>query len=228
MLSIVPTPIGNLKDITLRALETLKAADVIACEDTRHTKKLTLHFEIETKLISFHDHSSPVKLKELIEMLEEGRHVALVSDAGTPLISDPGFPLVRAAIQKDIQVEVLPGACALTAALSASGLPSEAFSFFGFLPSKLAGRKKKLQNLEPREETLIFYESPYRIQKTILNIQEVLGDRELVIARELTKKFEEIIRGKVSEVIEKISGRSIKGEIVLLVAGKNRKPVFTS
>lgn len=228
MLYLVPTPIGNLRDITVRALDVLKEADVIVCEDTRQTAKLLNHYEIKKPLDSFHDHSGPLKLEKLIRDLEEGKTLALVSDSGTPVLSDPGFPLVRAAIQKGIRVEALPGPCAAITALTASGLPSESFSFFGFLPQKTAARQKKLAGLSESSETLIFYESPFRLIKALEDMKNTLGDREAVVARELTKKFEEVARGYLSELIAHFSKKTVKGEIVLLVAGKDRKETLHS
>ncbi len=225
-LYLVPTPIGNLRDITLRALDTLKEVDVIACEDTRQTQKLLNHYEIKKPLVSFHEHSSTGKLEEIKTRLLQGDSVALVSDSGTPLISDPGFPLVREAIRSGIRVEALPGASAVVTALAASGLPTHRYSFLGFLPPKSAARKKRIAEVSEREDTLIFYESPYRVLQMLNDLREVLGDREAVAARELTKKFEEISRGFLSTLIEKNSKGKILGEFVILVAGKNQKRVF--
>ena len=232
MLYLVPTPIGNLRDITLRALDVLKTADVIACEDTRRTRQLLTHFEIggqngpRALLLSLHDHSHPKRREEILAELAAGKTVALVTDAGMPLISDPGFPLVREAIQKGFCVQALPGAFAGVTALAASGLPAESFSFFGFLPPKSQGRRKKLTFLATREETLVFYESPYRLLKVLQDMRDVLGEREAVVAREITKKFEEIVRGNISDLIAKFDKRKVLGEIVILVAGKNRKAVL--
>lgn len=227
MLYIVPTPIGNLRDITLRAIDVLKAADFIVCEDTRRTHKLLITYEIDKPLFSFHDHSSPEKLKALIGKLKENQTIALVSDAGTPLISDPGFDLVHEAIRHDIKIEALPGPSAILTALVASGLAVDAFSFFGFLPQKSAARKKVFLHLKDREETLIFYESPYRVLKVLEEMKEIFGDREAAVARELTKKFEEISRGHLSEIVKKYASRSLLGEFVILVSGKDRKKLFS-
>ena len=227
MLSIVPTPIGNLRDITLRALDALKAADLIICEDTRHTQKLLTAYEIKKPLISFHEHSAPGKVKEIMAMLAEGKNLALVSDGGTPLISDPGFQIVNEAIRSKTPFEVLPGASALTTALAASGLATDSFSFFGFLPQKSAARKKFLSELLEREETLIFYESPYRLVQTLEEMKEIFGEREAVVARELTKMFEEIQRGFLADLAAKFSAKKVLGEIVVLVAGKGRKKLFS-
>ena len=227
MLFIVPTPIGNLRDITLRALDTLKSTDMILCEDTRHTQKLLSVYEIKKPLMSFHEHSAPGKVKEIIRILEEGKNLALVSDGGMPLISDPGFQIVHQAILQKIPFEVLPGASALTTALAASGLATDSFSFFGFLPQKAAARKKFLLSLTEKEETLIFYESPYRLVQTLEEMAEIFGQREAAVARELTKKFEEIQRGTLADLVVKFSSKKVLGEIVVLVSGKNRKVLFS-
>jgi len=232
MLYLVSTPIGNLKDLTFRALEVLKSADVIACEDTRRSGQLLKHYNLSTpgggspKLLSFHDHSGPGRVREIISLLKEGKCVALVSDGGTPLISDPGFPLVREAIREGISVESVPGPSAVTAALVASGLPTERFTFFGFLPAKSAKRKKELRAAGELEHTLVFFESPYRVGAVLTEMLEVMGDREAALCRELTKKFEETVRGNLSELAEKFKGKKVLGEIVLVLAGKGRKKVF--
>jgi len=226
MLIIVPTPIGNLGDLTFRALETLKQADAIICEDTRRTQILLKHYQVENKLISYHEHSDVSQTELILVKLREGQRLALVSDGGTPLLSDPGFKLVRRVREAGMPVETLPGASSITTALVASGLATDTFTFFGFLPPKSAARKKNLEELEEREETLIFFESPYRLIKTLNDMQTVLGDREAVVARELTKKFEEMIRGKLSEILSRLKKKEAKGEMVLLVAGKNRKSLF--
>lgn len=228
MLTIVPTPIGNLRDITLRALDTLKEADFIVCEDTRQTQKLLTHYEIKKPLLSFHEHSPKSTVDKIISYIKEGKSIALVSDSGTPLISDPGFPVVREALRQGLQVQALPGASALTTALAAGGLAVNQFTFWGFLPQKSAARKKELQGLAEREDTLVFYESPFRLIKSLEDMKEVLGDREAVVARELTKKFEEYQRGYLSELIQYFSAKKILGEIVILVAGKEQKEVLHS
>ena len=228
MLYIVSTPIGNLRDVTLRALDVLKAVDGIICEDTRQTQKLLSHYEIKKQLVSFHEHSGSERVQEIISQLQEGKSMALVSDGGMPLISDPGFPLLREAIQKGISVEALPGPSAVTTAVAVSGLPTEQFSFFGFLPTKSAARGKILASLRERSETLVFYESPFRLLKTLVQMKEIFGDREAVVARELTKKFEEVSRGYLSELIAKFSKKKVLGEIVILAAGKDRKEVLHS
>ena len=226
MLFIVATPIGHLKDITLRALEVLKVADAVACEDTRRTGQLLKHYEISAKLLSFHDHSGPARVREIISLLKEGKNVALVSDGGTPLISDPGFPLVREAIREKIRVEAIPGPTALVTALVASGLPTERFTFWGFLPPKSARRKKELEEASSIEQTLVFFESPYRVGAVLAEMLEIFGDREAALARELTKKFEEIARGTLTELAERYRKEKVLGEVVLVVAGKGRKKVF--
>ena len=226
MLYIVPTPIGNLRDITLRAVDTLREADLIVCEDTRHAQKLLKAYEIHKPLLSLHEHSGEGRIREVLDRLSEGMSVALVSDSGTPLISDPGFELLREVIREGLGFEILPGPCAFLTALVASGLATDAFSFCGFLPPKPTARKKLLASLEPREETLIFYESPYRLQQTLEDMRTTFGEREAVVARELTKKFEEISRGYLSELAAKFSQKKVLGEIVVLVAGKGRKELF--
>jgi 16S rRNA (cytidine1402-2'-O)-methyltransferase len=226
MLYLIATPIGHLKDITLRALEILKSADFVAAEDTRHTGQLLKHYEIKTALISFHDHSGPGRLKEIITSLKEGKNVALVSDSGTPLISDPGFPLVREAVREGIRVEAVPGPSAVITALAAGGLPTERFTFWGFLPHKPGPRKKELAEAALLEHTLVFFESPFRTAAVLKEMAEILGEREAVVGRELTKKFEEFVRGTLLELAEKFGKGKILGEIVILVAGKGRKKVF--
>jgi 16S rRNA (cytidine1402-2'-O)-methyltransferase len=227
MLYLVATPIGNLKDITLRALEVLKAADAIACEDTRRTGQLLKHYEISSKLLSFHDHSGPGRIREIISLLKEGKDVALVTDGGTPLVSDPGFPLVREAIREKIRVEAVPGPSSVAAGLVTSGLATERFTFWGFLPAKSGRRRKELQEAADLEHTLVFFESPHRLAALLGEMVEIFGDREAVVARELTKKFEEIIRGTLAELAERFKGKKVLGEIVVVVAGRGRKKVFS-
>src|SRR5437868_6608700 len=204
-LYIVATPIGNLEDITQRALRVLREVDLIACEDTRHTRKLLNHLGIETKTISYHEHNERERADELCALLESEQDVAIVSDAGTPLISDPGFRVVNLAIEKGIAVVPVPGASALAAALSASGLASDQFFFAGFLPPRATARIVVLEKLRSIDATLIFYEAPHRIAATLRDALAVLGDREAVIARELTKLYEEFARRKLSELIERLS-----------------------
>ncbi len=227
MLYLVSTPIGNLKDITLRALEILKSADVILSEDTRRTGTLLKHYEIEPpRILSFHEHSGPGRVREILSLLKEGKTAALVSDSGTPLISDPGFPLVREAIREGIKVESIPGPTALAAALAASGLPTERFTFTGFLSPKSARRRRELEELAGLEHSLIFFESPHRVAALLQDMAEILGDREAAVCRELTKKFEEIIRGTLAGLAQKLSKHKILGEIVIVVSGKGRKRVW--
>ncbi len=226
MLTIVPTPIGNLKDVTLRALEVLKSADAVICEDTRHTGRLLQHYEIKKPLISFHDHSGPQCAAQIAERLEHGENLALVSDAGTPLISDPGFPLVREALRRGVRVEALPGASALLCALAASGLAVNQFSFLGFLPNKGAQRRKVMAGVADREDTLVFYESPFRIPQFLSDALQVFGDREAAVAREITKKFEEIARGRLSALVKKFEKQTPRGEFVIVIAGKDQKAVL--
>ena len=226
MLTIVPTPIGHLSDITLRALEALKQADIIVCEDTRQTQKLLQHYAIAKPLLSYHDHSSAHKTAGLVALLKEGKHLALVSDGGMPLVSDPGFQIVHAVLGEKLPLEVLPGPSAVTTALVLSGLPTDSFSFMGFLSNKGQRRKHELQGLADREETLVFFESPFRIVKMLEDALAVFGDREAAVARELTKKFEEVLRGNLSELIREMTQKPRKGEMVVLVSGKNRKSVL--
>lgn len=227
MLSIVPTPIGNLRDVTYRAIDVLKSCDAILCEDTRHSAKFLQAYEISKPLVSFHDHTTGSKTDALLRRLEAGEHLALISDGGMPLISDPGFELVNAAIKKGLPFEVLPGACAVPVAVAASGLATDSFAFYGFLSNKSAARKNFFKKIEDREETAVFYESPYRLIQSLEDMLSVLGDREAVVARELTKKFEEVARGTVSSLISKFKTKKILGEIVLLVSGKDRKRLLS-
>jgi 16S rRNA (cytidine1402-2'-O)-methyltransferase len=214
-LYIVATPIGNLEDITLRALRELKEADLIACEDTRHTRKLLSHFQISKPTVSYHEHNEHERSPELIKKLEEGLNIALVSDAGTPLISDPGCRVVSEAIARGIQVVPIPGPSALITALSASGLSTVGFAFVGFLPARRAARRARLKELANINSTLVMYEAPHRIKETIEDARAAFGERECVIARELTKLHEEFVRAPLSE-IEIPEGRA-RGEIVLLI-----------
>lgn len=217
MLYIVSTPIGNLQDITLRALEVLKSVDLIAAEDTRHTKNLCNAYQIATPLTSFFEHNEQVKAHHLLALLREGKNVALVSDAGTPGISDPGFRLIRMAKENQIPFTVIPGACAAVAGLSLSGLPSDRFVFKGFLPIKSGARRKALVAIRPEDGTVIFYESPHRILKSLKDIEEVMGDPLIVVVRELTKKFEERLEAKASELFAHFSLHKPLGEFVILI-----------
>jgi len=218
-LYIVSTPIGNLADFTFRAVDTLKNVSLIAAEDTRVSGKLLKHYEIVTPMLAYHDHNKEQATPGLLRKLEHGADIALITDAGTPMISDPGFYLVRAAIGQGLVVVPIPGASAMLAALVAAGLPSDRFSFEGFLPRK-KGRQTRLRKLAEDPRTLILYESPHRIERTLRDIAEFMGDRQVVLAREITKKFEEFMRGTVSEIREQLSARSIKGEVVIMIGGK--------
>jgi len=222
-LYIVSTPIGNMEDITLRALRILKEVDLIAAEDTRRTGLLLKHFSIQASLTSYFEGNELKKREFILAKLKEGKNVALVSDAGTPGVSDPGFRLIQLAIENQLPIVPIPGSSAVITALSVSGLPTDAFLFKGFLPHKSKKRKDLLREMENVRETLIFYESPHRISETLNDILEILGDREIVLTRELTKVYEEIIRGKVSEILKQVGERTLKGEITLVISGKTRK-----
>jgi 16S rRNA (cytidine1402-2'-O)-methyltransferase len=217
VLYIVATPIGNLEDITLRAIRVLKEADVIAAEDTRHTQKLLSKFDIHTPLTSYHDHNKEEKAPVLVARLLEGKNVALVSDAGTPGISDPGYFLINLAVDQKIPVVPIPGATAAIAALSVSGLPTDRFVFEGFLPSKHTARMKRLIELAKEERTLIFYEAPHRIMQALEDMQTVLGDRKAVLTRELTKVHEQVLRGRIPDVRRQLEAGSMKGEFTIIV-----------
>ena len=217
ILYLVATPIGNLEDITLRALRVLKEVDLIACEDTRHTRKLLSHFEISKPTISCHEHNERERVTELIAKLQSGANIALVSDAGTPLLSDPGYRLVREAIASGLQVVPIPGPSALLTALAASGLPIDEFTFAGFLPPRQTARKARLRELSKLDSTLVLYEAPHRIRQTLADCLEVLGDRQGAIARELTKLHEQFVRGSLSEIAGGLTEGSCRGEMVLLI-----------
>jgi 16S rRNA (cytidine1402-2'-O)-methyltransferase len=219
VLYIVATPIGNLEDITLRALRVLKEVDLIAAEDTRHTQALLHHYGIKTPLTSYHEHNERSKAQDLVERLARGKNIALVSDAGTPVISDPGYRLVVEALQNSIQVIPIPGPSALAAALSVAGLPTDRVAFEGFLPAKKQERKIRLAALQRETRTLVFYEAPHRLKESLDDILCIFGDREIVVARELTKLHEEFLRGAVSDVIERLAERAVKGEVTILVHG---------
>jgi 16S rRNA (cytidine1402-2'-O)-methyltransferase len=222
-LYIVSTPIGNLEDITLRALRILKEVDLIAAEDTRHTGHLLKHYDIHTPLTSYFEGNELKKKEFILSKLKHGDRIALVSDAGTPGISDPGFRLIQLAIENQIPVVPIPGPSALISALSIAGLPTDAFLFKGFLPHKSKKRQDLLKQLKEGRETLIFYESPHRLAETLKDILETLGDREMVLTRELTKVYEEVLRGRVSQIRSQIGERKLKGEITLVIEGKTRK-----
>jgi len=227
-LYLVATPIGNLEDITLRALRTLRECDVVAAEDTRHTGQLLRHFEISKPLLSYFQFNEAKRSEEIIERLGRGEKVALVTDAGTPGISDPGERVVRAAVNAGLRVESVPGACALVAALTASGLPADEFHFIGFLPHKSGQRRNQLEAARSLPGTLVLYESPYRIEKLLGELAELMPDRDVVLARELTKKFEEFLRGKPAELIAHTKTRALKGEFVVLISparpGETKSP----
>lgn len=215
---VVSTPIGNLDDMTYRAVTVLRAAAAIACEDTRHTRKLLTHFGIDTPMVSLHEHNEAQRTAELLARIEAGDTVALVSDAGTPLISDPGYRLVREAAARGIRVSPVPGASALLAALAAAGMPTDAFRFCGFLPRKEGERRQLLESLRSETATLVFYETPHRVLQSLADIAEVRGDPDVVAARELTKVHEEFIRGTASAVRQALAGRDlVRGEFTLVV-----------
>ena len=219
-LFIVPTPIGNLKDITIRAIDTLQTVDIIYAEDTRTSLKLLNHYEITTPMKSFHMHNEHSKLDNIISSLKQGKTAAIISDAGTPGISDPGFSLVRACIENDIEVECLPGPTALIPALINSGFPCEKFSFEGFLPAK-KGRTKRLKEIVTQEKTMIFYESPHRLIKTLKDFSEhFTGENQVSVSREISKKFEETIRGTLLQVIDHFEKNKPKGEFVIVLSTK--------
>jgi 16S rRNA (cytidine1402-2'-O)-methyltransferase len=219
VLYVVSTPIGNLEDITLRALRVLREVDLIAAEDTRRTRQLLTHYGIRKPLISYHDFNRRMREKTLLQELREGKSIALVTDAGTPGISDPGEELVLGAIQESIPLIPIPGPAALISALSVSGLPTESFLFYGFLPSRAAARKKWLASLKDRPETLVFYESPRRVGSLLQDAAQILGDRRVVVAREMTKVYEEVYRGSVSEVLERLGEEEVKGEVTIILEG---------
>jgi 16S rRNA (cytidine1402-2'-O)-methyltransferase len=218
-LYIVATPIGNLEDITIRAINTLHDMDVIICEDTRRAGILLNKYDIHKKLISYHEHNERKKLSKIITLLQDMRKVALICNAGMPLISDPGYVLIKEAIEKDIPVSVIPGPSALTAALAIAGLPVNNFVFEGFLPKKAGRRKKKLESFKKENRTIVFFESPMRIGKTLKELFDNIGDRQIVLCRELTKYHEEIRRGKISKILKKMPTE--KGEFTIVLGGAN-------
>jgi len=234
-LYLVATPIGNLEDITLRALRILKEVDLIACEDTRQTQKLLTHYGIQTRTVSYHEHNEMTKAAELVVDLEGGAKIALVTDAGMPGISDPGFRLISLAIRHHVPVVPIPGASAFLAALVASGLPTDSFRFSGFLPAKSGQRRKLLESVRESERTQVFYEAPHRLLETLADVVEVMGtDRHVVVAREVTKLHEEFLRGRVEDVLQQLKSRGeVKGEITLLIAkqessGESGEPIAKS
>lgn len=224
-LYLVGTPIGNLEDITLRALRILKEADQIACEDTRHTQKLLAHYDIRKPLVSYHEHNEMKRAAELAAAMEQGARIALVSDAGMPLVSDPGHRLVGLCLQNQIPVVPIPGPSALLASLSGSGMPTEEFLFLGFLPARSGERRRAFERLRIEERTIILYEAPHRIAGSIADALDILGDRPACLAREVTKIHEEFLRGKLSEILASLKERSVRGEITLILGPPNEAEV---
>jgi len=223
ILYIVSTPIGNMADISARAIECLSAVDAIACEDTRHSGRFLSHIGVKNKLMSYHDHNAGTRSSSIIEMLNSGSSVALISDAGTPGVSDPAYRVVKDAVAEDIIVQAIPGASSLLAALVVSGLPLDRFCFEGFLPPKGAKRLKRIEDLMDETRTIIFLESPHRINKLLNSIYEILGDREISVSRELTKLHEETVRGYVRDVYEKLQEKKPRGEYTVVLRGKDKK-----
>jgi 16S rRNA (cytidine1402-2'-O)-methyltransferase len=219
MLFVVATPIGNLGDITLRAVEVLKSANVIAAEDTRHSGLLLKHLEIKKPFVSYHEHNEAARTTELVERLGRGENVALITDAGTPGLSDPGLRLIRECIKRELLFTIIPGASSILTALLGSGFSTEKFSFRGFLPVKSGQRERELRAVAERDETAIFFESPYRLTKTLAACIDIMPERQLCVARELTKKFEEFRRGTASELLAHYQAHPPKGEIVLVLSG---------
>jgi 16S rRNA (cytidine1402-2'-O)-methyltransferase len=218
-LYVVSTPIGNLGDMTQRAVAVLRSVDLIACEDTRHSGLLLQHFHIRNRLTSYHEYNKVSRTPELVEQLQQGRRIALITDAGTPGISDPGFYLIRAAVRAGIAVMPVPGASALLAGLVISGLPSDRFAFEGFLPKRDGRRRKRLAALKTEERTTVYCDAARRVKRLLEEMLELWGDRDVVVCRELTKRFEEVLRGKLTEVLAQIGDRELKGETVVVVAG---------
>ena len=223
MLYLVGTPIGNLDDMTFRAIETLKKVDLIAAEDTRNTLNLIKHFDIDAKLTSYHEHNKASKGQELLKLLQDGKNIAVVTDAGMPAISDPGEDLVSLCIENNIDITVVPGPTAFVSALVMSGLPSKGVMFEGFLPSKDGDRKKRLEELKDCKNTIIFYEAPHRLLKTLESIKTVFGNRRMSVSREITKKFEQTIRDDIDGIIKHFTEVNPKGEFVLVVSGAEEK-----
>ncbi|RMF75807.1 MAG: 16S rRNA (cytidine(1402)-2'-O)-methyltransferase [Alphaproteobacteria bacterium] len=218
MLYLVATPIGNLEDMTFRAVRVLREVDLIACEDTRHSRKLLEHFGIATPLTSLHEHNERDKSASLVQQLRSGRDIALISDAGTPAISDPGYRLVRRCHEEGLAVTIVPGAQAAVSALAVSGLPTDRFAFEGFLPAKKGARRRRLEEILPERRTLVLYEAPHRLAACLQDVAELAPERETVVVRELTKKFEEIVRGTAAELAERFAQEPARGEVVLLLA----------
>ena len=221
ILYVVATPIGNLEDISLRALRILKEVDLIAAEDTRHTRNLLSHYDIRTALTSYHEHNEKTQAEKLVEKLRRGEDIALVCDAGTPVISDPGYRLVVEALSAGLRVIPLPGPSAVATVLSASGLPTDRFIFEGFLPAKKQERETRLQSLRAESRTMVFYEAPHRLQESLAAMRRILGDRDIVVAREVSKIHEEFLRGTLNEVIAELAERDVKGEITVVVHGSS-------
>jgi 16S rRNA (cytidine1402-2'-O)-methyltransferase len=221
-LYLVATPIGNLEDITLRAIKVLRHVDLIAAEDTRKARQLLARYQVKVPLTSFFEHNEPAKMGALINRLARGHDIAVISEAGTPGVSDPGFRLIRRAIEQGIQVVPVPGASAHVAALVCSGLPTDSFHFFGFLPPKGSKRKKRLEEIKELRGTIILYEAPHRLLRTLQDIRDFCGDRQICVAREMTKTYEEVIRGAISAVLEGLEGKKIRGEITLVISGRGR------
>jgi len=221
-LYLVSTPIGNLEDITLRAISVMKSVDLIACEDTRHTRRLLDHFGINKPTVSYHEHNEQARAEELVQQMVGGKSIAIVTDAGTPGISDPAYRIVTAAIENGIKVVPVPGAVALIAGLTASGLPTDSFLFAGFLPNKKMARQARLEELKSERATLVFYEAPHRIRETLADALEILGDRQASLARELTKLHEQFIRDKLSEIIAHFDSHEPRGEMTLVIAGNGK------
>ena len=219
-LYVIPTPIGNLDDITIRAIKTLEFVDIILCEDTRRSQKLLSHLGIKSKLKSHHKFNEHKQVSNIVNKIKSGINIGVISDAGTPGISDPGFLLVRSCLNSNIDIECLPGPTALIPALIISGLPMEKFVFEGFLPTK-KGRKTKLQNLSTETRTMIFFESPHKLTKTLIDFQNIFGsERNISVSREITKMYEHTLRGKINEILEKLQNKKNKGEFVIVVDGK--------
>ena|SRR5699024_10688430 len=227
ILYLVPTPIGNLEDMTFRAMRILKEVDLILAEDTRHTQKLLNHFDISNKLLSYHEHNQKERTNQIIEKLERGESIALVSDAGMPAISDPGNDLVKHLIEKNLRLTTLPGASAGLSALVSSGLSTDEFVFYGFLPRKKQEKQDELARLNQYRATIILYESPYRIKDTLQQIEKTLGERQIVIARELTKLHEEFSRGTAADILRDLQGVEVKGECCILIEGGSEDGVTT-
>lgn len=228
VLYVVATPIGNLDDITLRALETFRAVDLIAAEDTRHSGNLLRHFEIRKPLVSYHEHNEAMRTAQLIERLEAGENVALITDAGTPAVSDPGARLISACIERNLPFTILPGASAILLALVGSGFSAQQFHYGGFLPPKSGGRERELRAAAERNVTTIVFESPHRLLKTLTACTEIMPDRQLCVARELTKKFEEFRRGTPSELLAHYTAHAAKGEITLVISGRQERTCQTA